>query len=87
MLDIFFVYDPTTRFKNIQYTSNNDKKMKSITKWLGIKKDFSVKRSLACGAEWARTTDSRIFSPMLYQLSYSTSETDGKHKTFVIHTK
>ena len=24
------------------------------------------------GAEWARTTDSRIFSPMLYQLSYST---------------
>ena len=25
------------------------------------------------GAEWARTTDSRIFSPMLYQLSYSTA--------------
>ena len=25
-----------------------------------------------CGTEWARTTDSRIFSPMLYQLSYST---------------
>jgi hypothetical protein len=24
------------------------------------------------GAEWTRTTDSRIFSPMLYQLSYST---------------
>ena len=24
------------------------------------------------GAEWIRTTDSRIFSPMLYQLSYST---------------
>jgi len=26
----------------------------------------------ACGDEWARTTDSRIFSPMLYQLSYIT---------------
>ena len=28
--------------------------------------------SKACGAKWTRTTDSRIFSPMLYQLSYST---------------
>ena len=28
--------------------------------------------SKACGDEWARTTDSRIFSPMLYQLSYIT---------------
>ena len=27
----------------------------------------------ACGDEWTRTTDSRIFSPMLYQLSYITS--------------
>lgn len=26
----------------------------------------------ACGDEWIRTTDSRIFSPMLYQLSYIT---------------
>ena len=26
----------------------------------------------ACGDEWTRTTDSRIFSPMLYQLSYIT---------------
>lgn len=25
-----------------------------------------------CGDEWIRTTDSRIFSPMLYQLSYIT---------------
>ncbi len=29
-------------------------------------------RDFGCGAEWIRTTDSRIFSPMLYQLSYST---------------
>ena len=36
-----------------------------------IKKAFLLGRK-ACGAEWARTTDSRIFSPMLYQLSYST---------------
>jgi hypothetical protein len=26
----------------------------------------------ACGDKWTRTTDSRIFSPMLYQLSYIT---------------
>ncbi len=26
----------------------------------------------ARGDEWTRTTDSRIFSPMLYQLSYIT---------------
>ena len=25
-----------------------------------------------CGDKWTRTTDSRIFSPMLYQLSYIT---------------
>ncbi len=25
-----------------------------------------------CGDEWIRTTDTRIFSPMLYQLSYIT---------------
>ena len=31
------------------------------------------------GAEWIRTTDSRIFSPMLYQLSYSTS--NWRHKS------
>ena len=30
--------------------------------------DFSRAR----GDEWTRTTDSRIFSPMLYQLSYIT---------------
>lgn len=32
----------------------------------------------ASGDEWARTTDSRIFSPMLYQLSYITAESDAK---------
>ncbi len=40
-----------------------------------FKKD--IKKALNCfkalgGDEWARTTDSRIFSPMLYQLSYIT---------------
>lgn len=37
---------------------------------------FNNKKALnsfrACGDEWTRTTDSRIFSPMLYQLSYIT---------------
>ena len=36
------------------------------------KKSPEVIRDFRCGAEWIRTTDSRIFSPMLYQLSYST---------------
>ncbi len=25
-----------------------------------------------CGASWIRTSDTRIFSPLLYQLSYGT---------------
>ena len=29
-------------------------------------------RDRVCGDKWTRTTDSRIFSPMLYQLSYIT---------------
>lgn len=40
---------------------------------LSIKK--APKRNYSIGAggdEWIRTTDSRIFSPMLYQLSYIT---------------
>ena len=36
-----------------------------------IKKPLCRKQR-GCGDEWARTTDSRIFSPMLYQLSYIT---------------
>ena len=39
-----------------------------------IKNTLSIfAKGLSCGAEWTRTTDSRIFSPMLYHLSYSTS--------------
>lgn|GEM_PF-2207920 len=40
----------------------------------GVKQKTLTQRSgfFGSGAEWARTTDSRIFSPMLYQLSYST---------------
>ncbi len=29
-------------------------------------------RALGSGDEWNRTTDTRIFSPLLYQLSYIT---------------
>ena len=39
------------------------------------------------GDEWTRTTDSRIFSPMLYQLSYSTAEVGAKLNNFGIATK
>lgn len=37
----------------------------------GIKKALKNIQGLG-GDEWIRTTDSRIFSPMLYQLSYIT---------------
>ena len=48
--------------------------LKSIEKMeiRGHKKSLTKVARLLGGAEWARTTDSRIFSPMLYQLSYST---------------
>ena len=36
------------------------------------KKSSWLSEALRRGDEWARTTDSRIFSPMLYQLSYIT---------------
>ncbi len=32
----------------------------------------SEKKPSRCGVEWNRTTDTRIFSPLLYQLSYDT---------------
>ena len=46
---------------------------KSIHKFdeQGIKKALKIFQGF-CGDEWIRTTDSRIFSPMLYQLSYIT---------------
>ena len=36
-----------------------------------------------CGTSWNRTSDTRIFSPLLYQLSYGTifSETERKNRT------
>ena len=37
------------------------------------------------GAEWARTTDSRIFSPMLYQLSYSTPFKSGCKTMLILY--
>lgn len=46
------------------------KTVATITSAKGIKKALNFFK--ACGDEWARTTDSRIFSPMLYQLSYIT---------------
>jgi hypothetical protein len=43
---------------------------KALKKVLDIKKASFFKE--ARGDKWTRTTDSRIFSPMLYQLSYIT---------------
>jgi hypothetical protein len=53
---------------------NNTKKSENVLlmrRKKGNKKAFPHKQE-GCGDEWARTTDSRIFSPMLYQLSYIT---------------
>ncbi len=33
----------------------------------------SVSRGRLCGVEWNRTTDTWIFNPLLYQLSYNTN--------------
>lgn len=48
----------------------NSLKMEQIQFQEGIKKALIFIR--AGGDKWTRTTDSRIFSPMLYQLSYIT---------------
>ena len=48
---------------------------------LKIKKGLSYESPLESGGdEWIRTTDSRIFSPMLYQLSYITSKSGCKSR-------
>lgn len=50
-----------------------------LVNWIIMEKiqfQESIKKALifirAGGDKWTRTTDSRIFSPMLYQLSYIT---------------
>lgn len=40
--------------------------------WLNKHIKKAMNCFMACGDKWTRTTDSRIFSPMLYQLSYIT---------------
>jgi hypothetical protein len=53
--------------------------LKSFLRDVGKNEKASLVRRLLRGDEWTRTTDSRIFSPMLYQLSYITVET--RHKS------
>lgn len=59
-----------------------DSVQRKATLSFGHKKRVSESEtlSLSGGDEWARTTDSRIFSPMLYQLSYITELTRHKSK-------
>ena len=45
---------------------------KELTLTKGHKKTLSFERVLLRGDEWIRTTDTRIFNQMLYQLSYIT---------------
>lgn len=42
------------------------------TLWLNKHTKKALNCFRACGDKWTRTIDSRIFSPMLYQLSYIT---------------
>ena len=51
------------------------------------KSPLKMGRLTACGAEWIRTTDSRIFSPMLYQLSYITSNGGTKEQKLIFLPK
>ena len=53
-------YFGSTKGEAIDKASNNRAKKNQIN------------LDLVCGDKWTRTTDSRIFSPMLYQLSYIT---------------
>lgn len=55
-----------------------------LTEWIDIK---YIKKAITFldgirGDEWIRTTDSRIFSPMLYHLSYITALKWGKISQF-----
>ena len=46
-----------------------------FAKVLGIPSTFAKKntsKEVLGGVSWIRTSDTRIFSPMLYQLSYNT---------------
>ena len=57
-----------TIFTGFLYLSN------PVNPTKGNKKGLRYAKSLILsGDEWIRTTDSRIFSPMLYQLSYITA--------------
>jgi hypothetical protein len=51
---------------------NNSVNIKKVLSEGVENKKALLQRNKACGDEWIRTTDSRIFSPMLYQLSYIT---------------
>jgi hypothetical protein len=51
---------------------NNSVNIKKVLSEGAENKKALLQRNKACGDEWIRTTDSRIFSPMLYQLSYIT---------------
>ena len=59
--------------QTILYFGSNENAMDSdrIEERKGQKKSRSL-WDRDRGDEWTRTTDSRIFSPMLYQLSYIT---------------
>ena len=41
--------------------------------WIYKKRDAIYRVSTRCGTDGNRTSDTRIFSPLLYQLSYGTS--------------
>ena len=55
------------------FWSRNSKKVVDAQQGRKFKaKKIPICEDRVCGDKWTRTTDSRIFSPMLYQLSYIT---------------
>ncbi len=58
---------------------------KRIPELLSKLRDSCFSLSIKRGATWNRTRDTRIFSPMLYQLSYGTLRDCGcKDKCFFL---
>ncbi len=73
-------------FPTIFRANLKEEKVMFRRKLVRKQKSFSQGEALRSGAKWARTTDSRIFSPMLYQLSYSTALGCAKVYKFILVT-
>ena len=75
--------DENKQNKNNPFT---DRKIRMGSKGrIGIKNPGLA--GITCGTSGSRTSDTRIFSPLLYQLSYGTNQKGGKDKYFFLDFK